>query len=105
MRLSKMAKTNQEIAKEIFQGKWGNDAERRRRLTEAGYNYEAIQTIVNAISHNMSKDEIAKACKDYDNKNGLVPFEIIGTEVMEIEIDLTKYKGINLIFTMGENNV
>lgn len=99
-----MAKTNQEIAKEIFQGKWGNDAERRRRLTEAGYNYEAIQTIVNAISHNMSKDEIAKACEDYDN-NGLVPFEIIGTEVMEIEIDLTKYKGINLIFTMGENNV
>lgn len=99
-----MAKTNQEIAKEIFQGKWGNDAERRRRLTEAGYNYEAIQTIVNAISHNMPKDEIAKACEDYD-KNDLAPFEIIGTEVMEIEIDLTKYRGINLIFTMGDNNV
>ena len=100
-----MVKTNQEIAKEIFQGKWGNDDERRRRLTEAGYDYNAIQTIVNAISHNMSKDEIAKACEDYDKKNGIVLFEIIGTEIMEIEIDLTKYKGINLIFTMGENNV
>lgn len=100
-----MAKTNQEIAKEIFQGKWGNNSERRRRLTEAGYDYEAIQTIVNAISQNMTIDEIAQACEEYDNKNGTIPFEIIGTEVMEIEIDLTKYKGINLIFTMGENNV
>ena len=26
-----MAKTNQEIAKEIFQGKWGNNLERKRR--------------------------------------------------------------------------
>ena len=100
-----MVKTNQEIAKEIFQGKWGDNAERRRRLTEAGYNYEAIQTIVNAISQTMTPDEIAKACEEYDNKNGSLPFEIIGTEIMEIEIDLTKYKGINLIFTVGDNNV
>lgn len=100
-----MAKTNQEIAKEIFQGKWGNNSERQRRLTEAGYDYNAIQTIVNAISQTMTTDEIAKACKEYDKKNGLVPFEIIGTEVMEIKIDLTKYKGINLIFTMGDTDV
>lgn len=100
-----MLKTNQEIAKEIFQGKWGNNAERRKRLTEAGYDYDAIQTIVNAISQAMTPDEIAKACEDYDRQNGIIPFEIIGTEIMEIEIDLTKYKGINLIFTIGDNNV
>lgn len=100
-----MVKTNQEIAKEIFQGKWGDNAERRERLTKAGYDYNAIQTIVNAISQTMTPDEIAKACEEYDRQNGIVPFEIIGTEVMEIEIDLTKYKGINLIFTIGENNV
>lgn len=40
-------KSNQEIADEVIVGKWGNGAERKRRLTEAGYNYGAIQTIVN----------------------------------------------------------
>lgn len=40
-------KSNEEIAKEVLAGKWGNGAERKQRLTEAGYVYNAIQTIVN----------------------------------------------------------
>lgn len=42
-------KTNQEIAQEILCGLWGNGAERRERLTKAGYNYDNVQSIVNAL--------------------------------------------------------
>lgn len=71
-------------------GKWGNGAERRKRLTEAGYSYDDVQSIVNAL---------------VEGKN--VPSEmpkeltIIGTHFMDIEVDLNEYKGINLTFTFG----
>ena len=42
-------KTNRDIAIEVIGGKWGNGEERKRRLTEAGYDYNAIQAIVNRI--------------------------------------------------------
>ena len=42
-------KSNQVIAKEVLDGKWGNGTERRERLTQAGYNYEKVQSIVNAL--------------------------------------------------------
>lgn len=40
-------KSNTAIAKEVIAGKWGNGDERKRRLENAGYNYAAIQKIVN----------------------------------------------------------
>ena len=40
-------KTNSEIATEVINGKWGNGATRKKKLTEAGYDYNAIQKIVN----------------------------------------------------------
>lgn len=59
-------KTNAEIALEVWEGKWGNGDEREKRLTEAGYDYKAIQEIVNntapsepdsVIVHTVSKGE------------------------------------------------
>lgn len=44
---SNPTKSNEEIADEVIQGKWGNNPERKQRLTEAGYDYNAIQNIVN----------------------------------------------------------
>lgn len=41
------AKDIQTIAMEVRDGKWGNGSERRRRLTENGYNYTEIQKLVN----------------------------------------------------------
>ena len=44
-------KTNEEIAKEVLEGKWGTkntNPTREKRLTMAGYDYKAIQKIVNA---------------------------------------------------------
>lgn len=42
-------KSNEEIAQEVLAGLWGNGEERKQRLTQAGYNYQAIQDIVNSI--------------------------------------------------------
>ena len=42
-------KTNEEIAKEVIRGDWGNGAERKKRLQEAGYNYSEIQKLVNKL--------------------------------------------------------
>lgn len=42
-------KPNEEIAKEVIEGKWGNGADRKKRLENAGYNYNAIQSIVNVM--------------------------------------------------------
>jgi len=42
-------KTNKEIAQEVIDGKWGNGSARKENLTKAGYDYKAIQAIVNEI--------------------------------------------------------
>lgn len=42
-------KTTREIALEVIDGKWGNGAERKQRLTAAGYNYKTVQNMVNKI--------------------------------------------------------
>lgn len=42
-------KTNEELAQEVLEGKWGNGAERKAALTAAGYNYSAVQKIVNDL--------------------------------------------------------
>lgn len=42
-------KSNAEIAKEVWAGKWGNGADRRKRLEAAGYNYAAVQAEVEKI--------------------------------------------------------
>ena len=57
-RLSKIAnevnsrlnkKSEDEIAKEIIQGLWGNGEDRKNRLIKAGYNYRSIQEKVNKL--------------------------------------------------------
>lgn len=56
-------KTNEEIAQEVMQGIWGNGEDRKARLTAEGYDYNAIQTIVNNLSSTKpilkSNEEIA----------------------------------------------
>ena len=40
-------KSNEVIANEVLAGAWGNNPDRKNRLIAAGYDYNAIQTIVN----------------------------------------------------------
>lgn len=42
-------KDNNTIAHEVIVGKWGSGQERKESLTEAGYNYDEIQVLVNEI--------------------------------------------------------
>ena len=37
------------IAREVINGKWGNGAERKKRLLSAGYDYSAVQKRVNEL--------------------------------------------------------
>lgn len=43
------AKTIDELAREVISGKWGNGAERKEKLTAAGYDYAAIQKRVTEL--------------------------------------------------------
>lgn len=40
-------KSVDEIAKEVLNGDWGSGEERKKRLSDAGYDYNAVQAIVN----------------------------------------------------------
>lgn len=40
-------KSNEAIANEVIQGKWGNGTDRKSKLQAAGYDYNAIQALVN----------------------------------------------------------
>lgn len=42
-------KSVDELAKEVIDGKWGNNPERKKALTEAGYDYDAVQKRVNEM--------------------------------------------------------
>ena len=75
-------KTNQEIAQEVLQGGWGNGADRRERLTKAGYNYEKVQSIVNALVYGEPIPEDTEPEKPEEKKQ------------LEIDYDFQKYDGI-----------
>ena len=42
-------KSIDEIAREVIRGDWGNGADRKNRLTSAGYDYAAVQAKVNEL--------------------------------------------------------
>ena len=48
-------KSVEEIAREVIAGKWGVGDDRKKRLTEAGYNYTEVQNAVNILCKNPTK--------------------------------------------------
>lgn len=48
-------KTIDELAQEVLDGKWGSGETRKKRLTEAGYDYYAVQKRVNEIIEERKK--------------------------------------------------
>ena len=54
------SKTNDQIADEVIAGAWGNGEDRKNRLTQAGYDYNAVQNAVNAKLSKKSNEEIAR---------------------------------------------
>lgn len=44
-----VGKTNEELAREVIRGNWGNGSARKKNLENAGYDFKAIQKIVNKM--------------------------------------------------------
>lgn len=55
-------KSIEEIAREVIQGKWGNGEDRKNTLISAGYNYIAVQNVVNTLM--ASEKTINKIAKE-----------------------------------------
>ncbi len=75
-------KTNYDVACEVLDGKWGNGTERYRRITDAGFSYEAVQSIVNCLIKDRNREA---ASGNFD-------------KFLTVEIDLDEYNGLNLKF-------
>ena len=61
-KLASKKKTVSELAQEVLDGKWGNGAERKQKLTDAGYDYNAVQQEINRLvaPAKKSNEEIAR---------------------------------------------
>ncbi|WP_082380195.1 hypothetical protein [Peptoniphilus phoceensis] len=44
-----VGKTIDELAREVIRGDWGNGEERKKRPTNAGYDYHAVQRRLNQL--------------------------------------------------------
>jgi GH25 family lysozyme M1 (1,4-beta-N-acetylmuramidase) len=53
-----LRKSNEDIATEVMRGAWGNGEDRKARLAAAGYDYQAIQDIINGKYVRRSDDEV-----------------------------------------------
>ncbi len=62
---TKPAKDILTIAKEVVQGLWGNGAQRKQALTAAGYDYVAVQAVVNQL---VSGSNVTKNTKQVANE-------------------------------------
>lgn len=87
----KTMKNNQEIAKEVISGLWGNGEERKNRLTAAGYNYLSIQSIVNALMS--SGVQPAEPAEQYKQPE---------IHYLSIDFDTSKYNGLEINLIIGE---
>ena len=70
------------VAREVIIGKWGDGDVRRKRLTEAGYNYAEVQAIVNKLLN-------------ADNKRKEKP---TNKSVLTVNVVLNKVSGLILNF-------
>ena len=80
-------KANQEIAQEVLRGLWGNGTERRERLTKAGYNYDNVQSIVNALVYGHEIPAAEESAPVPEQKPQ-------GKQPLEIDYDMSKNDGI-----------
>lgn len=89
-------KSNEEIADEVIAGKWGNTPERRARLEAAGYNYNAIQAIVNEkLKKYVTTGEVFYTVKSGDTLSAIAKKN--GTTVAKL-VSMNNIKNPNVIY-------
>lgn len=90
-------KTVDELAQEVLAGMWGNGNTRKKRLTEAGYDYQKVQDKVNEIIYGKeikvgSKIMIRQGAKQYNRPWGFASF------VYQREYYVTQINGDRVVF-------
>ena len=60
-------KSVDELAQEVLDGKWGDGEDRKKRLEEAGYDYNAVQDRVNEILSKDKKKSVTEIAKEVIN--------------------------------------
>ena len=76
-----VVKSNEQIAAEVMRGDWGNGDDRYNRLTNAGYDYYAIQDIINGgVTPTKSIDDVAHAVIRGDYGNGQARYDKLRAE-------------------------
>lgn len=92
------AKTVDELAQEVLDGKWGNGTDRKERLTAAGYDYSAVQAKVNALVKAKSDSAVFYTVKSGDTLSSIA--QKYDTSVSAIQkLNPTLIKNVNLILT------
>lgn len=96
-------KTIDELAQEVLDGKWGNGNARKQALTNAGYDYQAVQNKVNDILYNKeikvgSHIKLVQGCKQYNSIFGFASFvynrEYVVTEINKERVVFATANGI-----------
>lgn len=85
-------KSIDELAEEVIQGRWGNGAERRERLTASGYDYSAVQRRVDEL---VPDETVIYTVKGGDTLSGIA--QRYGTTIAKIAAE-NGIKNPNLIF-------
>lgn len=95
-------KSNEEIAQEVIEGKWGNGSDRKQRLTAAGYDYSAIQAIVNSKVGGKAVTNRIYTVKKGDTLSAIA--KRYGTTVQDIA-KKNNIKNVNKIYVGQKLNV
>lgn len=95
-------KSNEEVAREVLNGFWGNNPERKQKLEQAGYNYNTIQGIVNQLATGnttrKTTEQLAREVIDGKHGTGAVRKEVLGSRYNEVQ------KRVNQILSGSSNS-
>ena len=82
-----------ELARQVIAGRWGNGDERRRRLTEAGHDYDAVQTRVNELLADDKIEALTRAVIRGEFGNGLDRMRALGELYDAVQTRVNKILG------------
>ena len=74
-----------ELAQQVLNGKWGNGEERKKALTEAGYNYDEVQSKVNELCNEDEYQALARRVINGEFGNGEARKQALGDKYEKVQ--------------------